>query len=92
MPVVDPKLSEVSLLQDMGVSEIRVTLFGGPYNTDPTIQSTILGSPIFGNPHMSYGASPTTEDQLPPIPANLQDTLCGGLQLGFEIVGFRVEG
>ena len=31
----------------MGVSEIKDTLFGGPYNKDPTIQGTILGSPIF---------------------------------------------
>ena len=27
----------------------RGTLFWGPYNKDPTIQATILGSPIFGN-------------------------------------------
>ena len=26
------------------------TLFGGPYNKDP---GTILGSPIFGNPHVA---------------------------------------
>ena len=25
------------------------TLLWGPYNKDPTIQGTILGSPIFGN-------------------------------------------
>ena len=29
------------------------TLFWGPYNKDPTIQGTILGSPtIFGNSHI----------------------------------------
>ena len=33
----------------LGVSESRVTLFGGPYKKDPT---TILGSPIFGHPHI----------------------------------------
>ena len=33
----------------MGVSENWDTLFGGPYNKDPTIQGAILGSPIFGN-------------------------------------------
>ena len=31
---------------------IRGTLFWGPYNKDPTIQGTILGSPFFGNPHI----------------------------------------
>ena len=36
----------------MGVSENRGTLFGGPYNKDPTIYGTILGSPIFGNSHI----------------------------------------
>ena len=36
----------------MGVSEIRDTLFWGPDNKDPTIQGTILGSPIFANSHI----------------------------------------
>ena len=27
-------------------------VLGGPYNQDPTIKGTILGSPIFGNRHM----------------------------------------
>ena len=31
---------------------IRGTLFWGPYNKDPTIWGAMLGSPIFGNPHM----------------------------------------
>ena len=35
-----------------GFPKTRGTLFGGPYNKDPTIWVTILGSPIFGNPHM----------------------------------------
>ena len=30
--------------------KIRGTLFWGPYNEDPTMYGTILGSPIFGNP------------------------------------------
>ena len=30
----------------------RGTFFGGPYNKDPTIQGTILGSSIFGNSHI----------------------------------------
>ena len=30
-----------------------VPYFGGPYNKDPTILGTILGSPIFGNSHMT---------------------------------------
>ena len=36
----------------MGVPKIRGTLFRGPDNKVPTIWSTILGSPIFGNPHI----------------------------------------
>ena len=34
--------------------KIGGTLFGGPYNKDPTILGTILGSPIFGNSHMVF--------------------------------------
>ena len=34
----------------VGVSENRGTLFRGPYNKDPSIYDTILGSPIFGTP------------------------------------------
>ena len=36
----------------MGVSEIRGTLFWGPYNKDTTIYGTTLGSPIFGNSYI----------------------------------------
>ena len=37
----------------MGLSKNKGYLnLGGPYNKDPTIKGTILGSPIFGNPHM----------------------------------------
>ena len=39
----------------MGIWEfpkIWGTLFWGPYDKDPTIQGTILGSPIFGNSHI----------------------------------------
>ena len=32
--------------------KIRGTLFWGPYDKDPTISGTILGSPIFGNSHV----------------------------------------
>ena len=35
--------------------KIRGTLLWGPYNKDPTIQSTILGSPFFGNPALALG-------------------------------------
>ena len=30
-------LQSLATAQDMGVSEIRGTLFGGPYNEDPTV-------------------------------------------------------
>ena len=47
---------------DWGVSENRGTLFGGPYNKDPTIWGTILGSPIFGNPHWQVEGPVSTEE------------------------------
>ena len=34
--------------------KIRGTLFGRSYDKDPTISSTVLGSPIFGNSHAHY--------------------------------------
>ena len=37
----------------MGVSENTGTSFWGPYNKDPIIKGTILGSPIFGNSHIN---------------------------------------
>ena len=37
--------------------KIRGTLFRGPYNKDPTIEGTILGSPIFGNSHITKAAN-----------------------------------
>ena len=37
---------------DLGVSENKGTLFWGPYNKDPTIWGTILGSPVFGKSHL----------------------------------------
>ena len=43
--------SSTSAKDSLGVSENRGTLFGGPYNKDPTISGTILGPPIFGNSH-----------------------------------------
>ena len=36
----------------MGVSENQGYLILGPYNKDPTIWGTILGSPVFGNSHI----------------------------------------
>ena len=38
--------------------KIMGTLFGGPYNKDPTIWGTILGSPILGNPHATLFHKP----------------------------------
>ena len=64
-------------LHHMGLSKKnRGTLFGGPYNKDPTIKGTILGSLIFGNPHMR----------------GLIGCLLGFTGLGLRVVGvgFRV--
>ena len=44
----------------MGVSEKRGTLFWGPYNTDPAIQGTMLGSAIFGNSQIVEFQDPKT--------------------------------
>ena len=38
------------------------TLFGGPYNKDPTIQGTILGSPIIGNSQLVPKSSTNIDD------------------------------
>ena len=43
------------LATHVGLSETWGTLFWGPYNKDPTFKGTILGSPIFGNPHVLKG-------------------------------------
>ena len=39
---------------------------GSAYNQDPTIQGTILGSPIFGNSHIEY------QQRLKPYPKYLE--------------------
>ena len=44
--------------------KIGGTLFWGPYNEDPTIWGTRLGSPIFGNSHI--GQSGPAADQACP--------------------------
>ena len=38
-------------------------LIWGPYNKDPTNWGTILGSPIFGNPHMDFSITVTSPEQ-----------------------------
>ena len=40
----------------MGLSQIRGTLFRGPYNKDYSILGSILGSPCFGK--LPYGEIP----------------------------------
>ena len=67
--------------------EIKGTLVWGPYNKDPTIFGTILGVPIFGNPHV------VTEERDP----RLQSPLHGPRQRavpwssqGLGGLGFRV--
>ena len=40
----------------MGLSQIRGTLFRGPYNEDYSILGSILGSPYFGQ--LTYGEIP----------------------------------
>ena len=43
-------------------------LIWGPYNKDPTIKGTILGSPIFGNSHvrlsLKAARSPNSQDKV----------------------------
>ena len=63
---------------DMGLSENWGTLFGGPYNKDPTIEGTILGSPIIGNPHMldsgNQGAATSVLVALKSSPGPFEDS------------------
>ena len=40
-----------------GLPKIGGTLFENPYNRDPVIWGTILGFPVFRNPHMVYSDS-----------------------------------
>ena len=76
------------LSQLMGVSESKGTFFWGPYNKDPTIQGTISGAPIFGNPHLSAGSRPLSGGRNSlPFRAQLEvggEAGCGG-GLGFRV-------
>ena len=45
--------SSKGLYKSLKFLQIRGTLVWGPQNRDPTIQGTVLGSPIFGNPPMT---------------------------------------
>ena len=51
----EPHTSQAALKWDF--PKIRGKLFGGPYNKDPTIYGTILGSRIFGNSQIDLGYS-----------------------------------
>ena len=44
----------------MGVSENEGYLILGPFYKDPTIQGSILRSPIFGNSHIEVNGWPET--------------------------------
>ena len=48
---------ETLAIQTWEFPKIRGTLFGSPYNKDPSIWGTILGSPIFGNSHILFRVS-----------------------------------
>ena len=52
-----PMQAQTSKTLKWDFPKIRGTLFGGPYNKDPTIKGTILGSPMFGNPQMLWAWS-----------------------------------
>ena len=55
MKEVKPKEKRISLLYTKWeFPKIRGTFFLGPYNKDPTIWGTILGSPMFGNSQISF--------------------------------------
>ena len=61
----------------MGVSENWggvITLFWSPYNKDPTIWGTILGSPTFGNLHMGEPEAPEEDDELRATNGHNKDT------------------
>ena len=50
MPNSEPPQNPLSFTTGLSPLKIRGTLFWGPYNKDPTIWGTILGSPYFQNP------------------------------------------
>ena len=49
----EPATTQEDLTGDMGASQNRGTLFGGPHNKDYSILGSILGSPYFGK--LPYG-------------------------------------
>ena len=51
--VFNPEIRTVEHGTAWEFPKIRGTLFWGPYNKDPTIRGTFLGSPIFGNSHLN---------------------------------------
>ena len=51
--VVDSRTPGFLISPTWEFPKTRGTLFWGPYNKDPTIWGTILGSPTFGNSHIS---------------------------------------
>ena len=50
-----PRLYQVSTSYKWEFPKIRGPYLGAPYNKDPTMSGTILGSPIIGNPQVSAG-------------------------------------
>ena len=76
------------------------TLFWGPYNKDPTIQGTMLGSPIFGNSHGAepprpLGPHPKPSKTVTGVPFEGAGSKCLGLthsEFRFRAWGFWIHG
>ena len=63
--------------------KIRGTLFWGPYNKDPSILGTILGTPIFGNSHIDSTYGPKALYNMVFKPKSLKICVLKALGLGF---------
>ena len=86
--IVVPHKARITMCH-MGLSENSGTLFWGPYNKDPTIKGTILGPPIFGNPHiLSFLLTRECGLQVvafPPLPRTSLDHTVRIVGLGFRV-------
>ena len=56
------RLRQRGLSDNQGLG-FRVSIFWGPCTKDPTIKGTIVGSPIFGHPHITYVPQNPAEGQ-----------------------------
>ena len=78
-----PDLDLLSFIWDF-----RGTLFWGPYNKDPTIEGTILGSQNFGNPPYLKNSAARLGFKLRQVDAETPRVLWGPQLMATLILGY----